>query len=383
MKKYSFFFLIIAVAFASCVKDRVTSASTGGGNLGTRVLVHYWNFNSSDTSVMLTPTYTAGGGFISYVAGYFDAVTPGSLLNARNGDDSGSGLRMRNPYTSVTIHLPTTGYTKPILTFATQRSSSGPSSNNVMYTLDGTNFISTGLSASSFTIGTSWTEFSFDFSSISGADNNPNFAVKFIPTNNDTGSSGNDRYDNITLDGIPTGSTPTDTSVKLLHYWDFNANDVIANAVLPTSSIGGASLLYGGAYWDTVQAGSTLNIQNGDAAGNALRLRNPATGPFTMTIPTTGYNNVVLKYAVMRTSSGAASNTLTYSIDGTNFDSTGITQATYSVGTAFQLVTYDFSAISGVSNNPNFKVQINFGNGNTNTSGNDRYDNISVTGKKL
>jgi hypothetical protein len=205
MKRIVLLFIPIALYFfsaTSCIKDRVQPASSGGGTLGSRQLIHYWNFNSTDTTTIsvLVPNFTIGGGAITDVASYYDVVTPGSILNARNGDTAGNGLRMRNPYTSMTLILPTTGYTQPILTFAVESSASGPTGNTISYTLDGTTFINTGLAVNEFSIDTSWTEYSIDFSAISGANDNPNFAIQFTTTNNNTGTSGNDRYDNITLD---------------------------------------------------------------------------------------------------------------------------------------------------------------------------------------
>ena len=179
---------------------------------------------------------------------------------------------------------------------------------------------------------------------------------------------------------------------SLLHYWSFNVDSTVV--LTETSSmVSGGSLSYTGAYFDTVQSGTILNGVGADgtslnSASAALRLRNPAgSGSFTLTLPTTGYKNIVLKYAEERTRQGAQTNTVTYTIDGTTWINTAIAaNATYNVDStdtvsnAFQLQTFDFSSDASVNNNPNFKVRITFSNGNTNTSGNDRFDNITVYG---
>jgi hypothetical protein len=203
MKKITLLLIPAFIYFfsaTSCVKDRVSAPAAPDTSLGSRMLIHYWNFNSSDTTQMLMPNTSIGGASITYVAAYYDAVDPGSSFNLRNGDTAGTGLRMRNPFTSVTFNLPTTGYQQPILIFAAERSSNGPSIDNVSYTLDGTTFTAGGLAANTFALDTLWNEYTFDFSSIAGASNNPHFAVQFSSANNNTGTSGNDRYDNVTLD---------------------------------------------------------------------------------------------------------------------------------------------------------------------------------------
>ena len=205
MKQYLIVFSILIISASSCVKDRVSSASAGPVVLGDRKLIHFWSFNSgTDSSSLAIPDTTIGGGTISYSFapnGYADAVSPGSALNKRMGVDSGSGLRVRNPFYSFVIHTPTTGYQKPVLQFVVERSNSGPANNSISYTVDGSNYITDGLNATSITLTTAWTQYSVDFSSIPSVDNNPHFAVKFSNSIADT-SGGNDRYDNISVDAF-------------------------------------------------------------------------------------------------------------------------------------------------------------------------------------
>jgi hypothetical protein len=213
MKRIFLLFIPLAVymfSTTSCVKDRVqpavvvTPPDTTGVTNDTLYLIDYWNFNSVDTSTIsvLVPNYTVNGASITYVAAYYDVVTPGDTANARFGDSAGNGLRMRNPFASITFHMPTTGYQKPLFTFDAESSSStGPTVDSIYYTLDGSTFINTGLSSATFTLSqTAWMEYQFDLSRIAGATNNPNFAIEFVTANSNTGTSGNDRYDNVTLE---------------------------------------------------------------------------------------------------------------------------------------------------------------------------------------
>ena len=190
----------------------------------------------------------------------------------------------------------------------------------------------------------------------------------------------------ITAGTVNNGNVNT-SSDSLITYWNFNTDST--SLLTPTySKVTGATWSYSGAYFDTAQSGTGLNGIGADTivtqTDASLRLRNPASGPFTLTLPTTGYKNIVLKYAEERTSKGAQSNTIMYSVDGTNFISTALSSqaSTYTVDTNFAVVSFDFSSDSAVNNNPNFKVQISFSNGSANTTGNDRFDNITLYGVK-
>src|ERR1700679_2062897 len=103
--------IIACVLFSSCIKDRVQSpsqSSTPPLNTGSRVLIHYWNFNAAQ---FLLPTYTIGGASLSFdfttvtaVTGYVDSLDPSpTLLNVRNNDTAGNALRVRNPCLDMII----------------------------------------------------------------------------------------------------------------------------------------------------------------------------------------------------------------------------------------------------------------------------------------
>ena len=191
------------------------------------------------------------------------------------------------------------------------------------------------------------------------------------------------------------GAIFTGTKIQaqvVIDYWSFDDVDSTSAMLVPNISIvSGASLAYGGAYYDSVQSGTTLNavgtytvLNSGSAA---LRLRNPAEGPFTLTLPTTGYKDIVLTYAEERTNSGSQENIVSYTVDGSTWINTAISaNATYTIdsvskiATDYQLETFNFSSDPNVNNNPNFKVKILFAIGDSNTSGNDRFDNITLRG---
>src|SRR5687768_2518980 len=176
------------------------------------------------------------------------------------------------------------------------------------------------------------------------------------------------------------------SSQSLLHYWNFNLFDNEANHLAPSFTAGGATLAYvaGGTSVNDFVNGTSqnfdilnLNARNGDPAGNHLRNNNPIGSALIFSLPTTGYNDVVLKFATRRSGSGAGLQTIWYSTDGVNFDS--LTTIAPNNGDP-TLQTFDFSSFPATDNNPNFKVKITFLLGAGGVVGNNRFDNVTLEG---
>ncbi|WP_378105661.1 choice-of-anchor I family protein [Chryseobacterium sp. sg2396] len=170
----------------------------------------------------------------------------------------------------------------------------------------------------------------------------------------------------------------------LIHYWNFNNNASAAAITTPTATlIGGSMTAVANGTTDIDFAGGTgqnfsvqnLNARNGDASGTHLRYNNPISGSLQFNLPTTGYNNVVVKFTTRRSGSGAGTQTWKYSTDGTTFTTY---QTVSPLDADPQLVAFDFSAVPGVSNNPNFKLKVEFAAGSGGTVGNNRFDNFTV-----
>ena len=171
---------------------------------------------------------------------------------------------------------------------------------------------------------------------------------------------------------------------SLIHYWNFNNNTSAAAITTPAVSLTGGSMtavISGTTEIDF--AGGTgqnfsvenLNARNGDVAGTHLRYNFPINGNLQFNLPTTGYQNVVVKFTTRRSGSGAGTQTWSYSTDGITFQ----TYQTVSPQDANpQLITFDFSGIAGVSNNPNFKLKVEFSAAGGGTVGNNRFDNFTV-----
>jgi hypothetical protein len=177
------------------------------GQLGEAIeqrLIHYWNFNN--TTNILEPSFTYGGGQIDFELTDFSEVISGtgqgfSGLNARNGDPVGAHLRINFPIDVVsTFSLPTTDHENVVLKYETRRSGSGANRQFLSYSIDGELF----LPLDTITVTETPTLLQYDFSNNSQADNNPHFKIRVIGGHDPSGPGGevgNHRVDNFTMEG--------------------------------------------------------------------------------------------------------------------------------------------------------------------------------------
>ena len=172
----------------------------------------------------------------------------------------------------------------------------------------------------------------------------------------------------------------------LVHYWNFNNSSSIATITAPSQTLGGASLIAipGGISVIDFANGTgqnfnvlNLNARNSDASGTHLRFNDPIGGALEFTLPTTGYENCIVKFATRRSGSGAGTQVWSYSIDGTNY--LPFTNVIPNNGDP-ALATLDFSGIDATDNNPNFKLKVEFQQGSGGTVGNNRFDNFTLEG---
>jgi len=176
-----------------------------------------WNFNDSNLNVdhgsgTLTTTINAAN--VSFAAG--------TTNNARQGDIAGQALSLQggtgnaNNGRNITFNVSTVGFSNIVVSFATQGTSTGFNSNQFQYSLDGVSFINFG---SPFAPATAFgsVPIVFSLAAIEGLNNNPNAAFRIV-FNGATSSTGNNRIDNIVVEGttIDTAEVPEPTSVMLL-----------------------------------------------------------------------------------------------------------------------------------------------------------------------
>ncbi len=190
--------------------------------------------------------------------------------------------------------------------------------------------------------------------------------------------------------GIPPlvrSSTPTPASANttpplaLLHYWHFNDS---GNLTAPAHTLGGAA-------WSIATEGlaetvsgdgqgfSGENARFNDPAGDHLRVNYPLDATVHVSVPTTGYRDVLVRYETRRSGQGAGLQVVDYTTDG----------ATYApfkeiVVTEEPVVrSLDFGALESVADNPDFALRIRFQQGDGGTEGNNRFDNFTVEGSPL
>jgi hypothetical protein len=178
-------------------------------------MMHYWSFNT--TTSLMEPVYTIGGAAMNIVPAASTVVTSDdeegfANANGRVEEPVGTHLRLNYPIgASMVISLPTTGYENNVLRYETRRSGSGAGQQIIAYSTNGTTFIplqTVNVADADPAVQV------FDLTGLSGVDNNPNFKIRIQFAQGAGGTAGNNRFDNLTLDGAPLAGTNTPPQVK-------------------------------------------------------------------------------------------------------------------------------------------------------------------------
>lgn len=177
-------------------------------------LVAYWNFNgltaSTNNGTSYSPTSgTAGLVLEGWTTTGSSGITSfgGTTVNALNSDPSGQSLSLQggtssgtpNNGATLTISFSMVSLTDPVLSFATQGTGTGFGSNQISYSTNGTDFTNFG---SAYTPASSYAAQVFDFSSIDALDGATTAYIR-ITFSGASGSSGNNRIDNIQINAVP------------------------------------------------------------------------------------------------------------------------------------------------------------------------------------
>lgn len=176
----------------------------------------YWDFNDNPpTSGNWTQPIAANYGTGSLTYTFVNAVSfTGTTINTMIGDLANggsfvpqSGTDNVNNGEEFVMAVNTTDLENIVLTYATQRTSTGFTSQAIWYSLDG------GLNYTLFTtitsIASSWEVKELDFSSVTGANDNASFMVKIVVDGaTGTTGTGNNRFDNISFFGDEIVNTP-------------------------------------------------------------------------------------------------------------------------------------------------------------------------------
>jgi hypothetical protein len=360
-------------------------------------IVHYWHFNEANGTLDTVYADYFNGETPSYIlyrkidesgddTGIMDDVA-GSEVNARNGYPAGNGIRPRNPSFNgeLLITLNSGGYENLKLSYAAQRSGSGMLKQVLYYTTDGgENWTQHG---DTVFVTTDYELAQFDFTGVSGVDNNADFAAKLIFLEQNVASNGNNRIDNVVLEGDEVVIVES----ELIHYWHFNNASGTLDTVYADYFNGEdpSYILYRKideagddiGIMDDV-AGADVNARNGYEAGNGIRPRNPSfNGELLITLNSAGYENLKLSYAAQRSGQGMLKQVLYYTTDGgENWTQHG---DTVFVTTDYELAQFDFTGVPGVDNNADFAAKLIFLEQNVASNGNNRIDNVVLEGESL
>lgn len=185
------------------------------------------------------------------------------------------------------------------------------------------------------------------------------------------------------------------SKLELLYFWHFNditsAHDIteILSDFSFSSNTGKLTYTqpqFGERDIDRFTPGTVLNARSNIVAGAAARVRNPSFNrSLLFDVPTNGMKDILLSFAIQRSSNGMIRNIVEYALDGVNFTSFGLENPIKTVehSESWQVFSIDFSTIQGANNNPFFKIRITWDGNTTNNSGNNRYDNIVLMGNAL
>ena len=205
------------------------------------------------------------------------------------------------------------------------------------------------------------------------------------------------------------GTTIEESDETLIYYWHFNdAGDQLVEVdgddqfVAPLQADFTASGLAGemdyvgtGGRWDlrTYRAEdpvSNLNLQQGQLPdeGAVLRLRNPSEEKeLIITAPTSGYEDIIVRFATVRTGNGAQEQAFYYSTDeGETWDQVGDDYEVNELNVLadWELKEFDLTEIEGLEDNEEVMFKISFlGDNADGGSGNNRIDNFSISGKLI
>jgi hypothetical protein len=200
-------------------------------------VITQWNFNSVTPDANITTGTTSpsvGSGSASLFGGttatFASGDANGGSTDPSTGDDTGWNVTTFAPQggsaRGVQFGTSTAGFTGITVSWDQRHSNTSARGVEFFYSTDGTNFISFG-SISNATAGDTWfNNRSIDLSSITGVDNNANFAFRILqrPTSGSNfeasnttatyAASGTWRFDMVTINGI--AAVPEPTSIALL-----------------------------------------------------------------------------------------------------------------------------------------------------------------------
>jgi hypothetical protein len=188
-------------------------------------------------------------------------------------------------------------------------------------------------------------------------------------------------------DALVPPPPPKDSEV--MHYWHFNnlpAGELTTPVPADQSKVGTPQITYpgtGAGFMDRVDPGTDLNAQSGFPAGFGIRPRNPATTrEFLIVAPSTGYEKLVVSFAVQRSNNGPEQQQFQYSTDGgTTWVPVGAAYDIAAIAPDWERKVISLENITAVNNSAALRFRILLqGPSAAGASGNHRMDNLTIEG---
>ncbi len=369
-----------------------------------QTVITQWNFESLTNSHVSNPAPAAGSGVATIVG---SMTTSGSTTvqgfgNCNSSSNGGTGtigwqISIAAPGSTsessgVQFMISTAGFCDMKFSFDHRLSNTSTRTRRIQYTTDGTNWINFNVNSTNYlsncpnqggiddgridasnpvgnNAGDRWTGVtSIDFSTISNANNNPNFGIRIVAAHYSTtgqfrqtnsvgtiATAGTWRFDNVTLSG--SCSTPTTLSFTT------QPNNVFQNSpmtpsvqVAATCSNGTISTCYNGTVTLTINSPGcgytpqTVTFVNGVATfSNIVFLRSPQTN-LTFTATSTGLTSVTSNSFNVISPIGAPFNLPTVNLGpDLNFCNGNSQELSASVNNFQPDLSYNWSPVTGLS----------------------------------
>ena len=184
---------------------------------------------------------------------------------------------------------------------------------------------------------------------------------------------------------------PNAPGTELLYYWHFNVFETTGSGVTEVTNDFSylndfdATMTFTGSGLNNLTEnpdGSTINTALSQTAGKACNINNRSDNrPLLFDFNTSDVQDVVLEYAIKRTSDGMLNHNIEYSTDGgQTFTDNDLLQSIYSITEGYELVRVNFTQIPAVNDNPNFQIRITFTGNAVQLNGSNQIDNITLRG---
>ncbi len=140
------------------------------------------------------------------------SIVAGGSLSPQGGADNGSG-GLTNNGMSIIMAVDTTGYEDILVSWAQRGTATGFSNRQFAYSTDGVSY--TDFGSDTGALGSTFLVKSYDLSAIAAVENSSTVYFS-ITLDGATSSTGNNRFDNITIEGTPTIPEPGSVILTLL-----------------------------------------------------------------------------------------------------------------------------------------------------------------------